>query len=72
MNVVLSKLIRRLKLSPDLNINQVYSTAEMKSTLGLGACSAFPMRFEKSLLTAPAVVLENESYYMLVRTRFLR
>ncbi|KAJ9050585.1 DNA damage-inducible protein 1 [Entomophthora muscae] len=36
------------------------------------AYSSLPMRFGKLPLAAPAVVLENESYDLLVGTQFLR
>lgn len=41
-------------------------------TRAIGAYSALPMRFGKLLLAAPAVVLENESYDLLIGTQFLR
>ena len=72
VNVVSSKLMRRLRLAPDLNYDQVYGTAGLASTRAMGAYSALPMRFGKLLVTAPAVVLENESYDMLIGTQFLR
>ncbi|KAJ9078073.1 hypothetical protein DSO57_1010677 [Entomophthora muscae] len=41
-------------------------------TRAIGAYSALPMRFGKLLLAAPAVVLENKSYNILVGTPFIR
>ena len=72
VNAVLSKLMNKLKLAPDLNYNQIYGTAGLISTKAIGAYSALPMRFRKMLIAAPAVVLENDSYNLLIGTQFLR
>ena len=72
VNVVLSKLMKKLKLAPDLNYNQIYGTAGLTSTKAIGAYSALPMRFGKMLIAATAVVLENKSYDLLIGTEFLR
>ena len=63
--------MRRLKLAPNLNYDQVYGTAGPNSTKALGAYSALPLRFGKLLVTAPAVVLDNDSYDLLIGTQFL-
>ncbi|KAJ9064498.1 hypothetical protein DSO57_1029949 [Entomophthora muscae] len=72
VNVVSSKLVKKLKLATDLNYHQPYGTAGLSMTRAIGAYSALPMQFDKLLLAAPAVVLENESYDLLVGTQFLR
>ncbi|KAJ9079453.1 hypothetical protein DSO57_1035228 [Entomophthora muscae] len=72
VNVVSSKLVKKLKLAPDLNYHQSYGMARLSMTCAIGAYSALPMRFGKLFLAAPAVVLENESYDLLVGTQFLR
>ncbi|KAJ9052466.1 DNA damage-inducible protein 1 [Entomophthora muscae] len=64
--------MKKLKLAPDLNYHQSYGTAGLSMTCAIGAYSALPMQFGKLLLAAPAVVLENESYNLLVGTQFLR
>lgn len=71
VNDILSKLMRRLNLAPNLNFDKVHSIAGTASTRPLGAYLALPMPFLKLLPTAPAVVLENERYDMLIRTQFL-
>ena len=57
VNVVSSKIMRKLKLAPYLNYNQSYGTNRTASTKALGAYSALPMRFCKLLITAQAIVL---------------
>ncbi|KAJ9070525.1 hypothetical protein DSO57_1007149 [Entomophthora muscae] len=70
-NVVFSKLVEKLKLAPDLNYHQSYGTAGLSMTCAIGTFSALPMQFAELLLDAPAVVLENESYDLLVYIQFL-
>ncbi|KAJ9068807.1 hypothetical protein DSO57_1024996 [Entomophthora muscae] len=72
VNMVSSKLMKKLKLAPDLKYTQLYGTAGMAQTRAIGAYSALPMRFGKLLITSPAVVLENKSYDLLVGTQFLQ
>ncbi|KAJ9084038.1 hypothetical protein DSO57_1028242 [Entomophthora muscae] len=72
VNVVSSKLVKKLKLTPNLNYHQLYGTTGLSMTCTIGAYSALPMWFGKLLLAAPAVILENESYNLLVGTQFLR
>ncbi|KAJ9083546.1 hypothetical protein DSO57_1033734 [Entomophthora muscae] len=72
VNVVSSKLVKKLKLAPNLNYHQLYGTAGLSVTCAIEAHSALPMQFGKLLLAAPAVVLENESYSLLFGTQFLR
>lgn len=64
--------MRRLKLAPNLNFDQIYVTAETASTWALGAYYSLPMMFGKLLLNAPVVVLENERYSILIKTQLLR
>ena len=59
--VVLSKLMKKLKLAPDLAYTQSYRTAGLSTTHAIGSYSALPLWFGKLLLAAPAVVLENET-----------
>jgi len=72
VNVVSSKLVKKLKLAHNLNYHQLYGIAGLSMTRAIGAYSALPMQFGKLLLAVPAVVLENESYNLLVGTQFLR
>ena len=72
VNVVSSKRMKKLKLAPDLAYTQSYGTAELSTTRAIGAYSALPLRFGNLLLAAPAVVLKNETYNLLVGTQFLQ
>lgn len=71
VNVISSKLSRKIKMAPDVNHTTTYGTAGVASARALGAYSALPLRFGKLVLTAPAIVLENESYDLLIGTQFL-
>ena len=71
VNVVYSKLMKKLKLAPELTYNQSYETAGLSTTWAIGAYLALPLCFGKLLLSSPAVVLENESYDLLIGTQFL-
>ncbi|KAJ9069700.1 hypothetical protein DSO57_1015779 [Entomophthora muscae] len=68
VNVVSSKLVKKLKLAPNLNYHQTYGTAGLSMTCAIGDYSALHMSFGKLLLALPTVVLENESYNFLVGT----
>ncbi|KAJ9079034.1 hypothetical protein DSO57_1000669 [Entomophthora muscae] len=72
VNVVFLQLVKKLKFAPNLNYHQLYGTAGLSMTRAIGAYSSLPMQFGKLLLAAPAVVLENKSYNLLVGTQFLR
>ena len=72
VNVVSSKLMKKLKLAPDLAYTQSYGTAGLSTTCAIGAYSALLLRFGKLLLASPAVVLKNGTYNLLIGTQFLR
>ena len=72
VNVVSSKLMKKLKLAPDLAYTQSYGMAGLSTTRAIGAYFALPLRVGKFLLAAPAVVLENKTYDLLIGTQFLR
>jgi len=61
VNVVSSKLIKKLKLAPDLSYTQSYGTAGMAQTQAIDAYPALPMRFGKLLIASPAFVLEKKA-----------
>lgn len=72
VNVVSSKLTRNLNLAQDLTYSQSYGTARPASTKAIGAYSSLPMRFEKLVITAPDIVLKNDSYNLFIGTQLLR
>ena len=70
-NIVSSRLVKKLKLAPDLDYQEVFGTAGPLTTKAMGAYSSLPLRFGKLIVTAPAIVLENSSYDILIGTGFL-
>lgn len=70
VNVISSQLARKINMTPDLTHYVVYSTAGLASTKSIRAYSALPLQFGNLVLTAPAVVLENERYNLLIGTQF--
>ena len=58
-------------MAPDLPFNKTYSTAGLNLTTAVGAYLLLPMRFEKFVVLAPAIVLPNDSYNILIGTQFL-
>ncbi|KAJ9070232.1 hypothetical protein DSO57_1010505 [Entomophthora muscae] len=70
-NIVSTRLVKKLKLAPDLDYNEEFGTAGPDKTKALGAYSSLPLCFGKLVVTAPAIVLHNESYDILIRTSFM-
>ena len=64
--------MKRLKLLPDLPYEREYGTAGKEVVKSIGAYSNLPMRFGTLQISAPAVVLDNNSYDLLLGTSFLR
>ncbi|KAJ9076632.1 hypothetical protein DSO57_1024287 [Entomophthora muscae] len=71
-NIISSRLVRRLGFLPDISYTESFFTVGVESIKSNGAYSSVPLRFGELVVTYPAVVLESESYYMLVGTDFLR
>ena len=71
-NIVLSKFVKKLGLQPDLIHEEIYGTAGPHSTKSTGAYSSLPIKFGSLITTAPAVVLENQDYDLLIGTSFLK
>ena len=70
-NIISTRLVKKLKLAPDLDCKDEFGTAGPFTTQALGAYSSIPLRFGKLVVTAPAVVLDNHSYDILIGTSFL-
>ncbi|KAJ9078388.1 hypothetical protein DSO57_1007104 [Entomophthora muscae] len=70
-NNVSTRLVKKLKLAPDLDYNEEFGTTEPEKTKTLGAYSSLPLCFGKLVVTAPAIVLRNESYDILIVTSFM-
>ena len=61
-----------IKLASYLHYTEQYGTMGLVATKAVGAYSAIPMRFGKIFITAPAIVLPNNNYNMLIKTQFLQ
>ncbi|KAJ9067210.1 DNA damage-inducible protein 1 [Entomophthora muscae] len=71
-NIISSRLVRSLGFLPDILYVESFFTAGVESIKSNGAYSSVPLRFGEIVVTYPVVVLESESYDMLIGTDFLR
>ncbi|KAJ9059915.1 hypothetical protein DSO57_1036545 [Entomophthora muscae] len=71
-NITSLYLVRRLGFLPDISYAESFFTAGVESIKSNGAYSSVPLRFGELVVTYPAVVLESDSYDMLIGTDFLR
>ncbi|KAJ9051491.1 DNA damage-inducible protein 1 [Entomophthora muscae] len=71
-NIISSRLVRRLGFLSDISYAESFFTADIESIKSNGAYSSVPLRFGELVVNYPAVVLESESYDMLIGTDFLR
>ncbi|KAJ9049488.1 DNA damage-inducible protein 1 [Entomophthora muscae] len=72
INIVSSKLVRQIGLAPDIDHKKQYGTAGLDCTTIQGAYSALPLHFGSLAVSAPALVLPNENYNILIRTLFMQ
>ncbi|KAJ9055751.1 hypothetical protein DSO57_1000609 [Entomophthora muscae] len=70
-NIVSTRLVKKLKLEPDLDYNKGFGTTGPDITKALGSYSSLPLCFGKLVVTIPAIVLQNESYNILIGTSFM-
>lgn len=71
-NIVSSKLMKAMKLCPDVNYDKTFGTAGPNATQALGAYSALSLCFGRLVVQSPAIVLKNDNYDLLIGTSFLR
>lgn len=71
VNIISSHLVMKINMTPNFNHAVVYSMAGLTRTKSIGAYLALPLCFGKIVLTAPAVVLNNEGYDLIIGTQFL-
>jgi hypothetical protein len=71
-NIISTKFMKRLKLMPDILHEQNYGTAGIHGVTSKGAYSVLPIRFGSLQVAAPAIVIPNNSYDMLIGTSFMR
>ncbi|KAJ9072056.1 hypothetical protein DSO57_1031067 [Entomophthora muscae] len=72
INIVSTRLVKRLGLAPDIDYWKQYGTAGLTVTTAQGAYSALPLRFGSLEVLAPDIVLPNDNYDILVGTLFMR
>ena len=72
MNIISTKLVKRLGVPPDIEHKKEYGTAGPHNTTSQGAYLVLPLRFGSIAVTAPAVVLPNQNYDFLIGTLFLK
>ncbi|KAJ9067051.1 DNA damage-inducible protein 1 [Entomophthora muscae] len=72
INIVSSKLVRQMGLAPDIDHKKQYGTAGLECTTAQGVYSALPLCFGSLAVSAPAIVLPNENYDILIRTLFIQ
>ena len=71
-NIVSTKLMNSIKLAPDVDYKKSFGTAGPNVTWAVGAYSALTLRFGKTILQSPAIVLNNNNYDILIGTSFMR
>ncbi|KAJ9073229.1 DNA damage-inducible protein 1 [Entomophthora muscae] len=72
INIVSMCLVKLLGLAPDIDHQRQYGTAGLTFTIAQGAYSALPLRFGSTKVSAPAIVLPNDNYDILIGTSFMR
>lgn len=70
-NIFSTKLINLIKLAPVVNYNHSFGTVGPNVTCAVRAYNALILRFGKSILQSPAIVLNNDNYDILISTRFM-
>ena len=71
-NILSTKLMNSIKLAPDVDYKKSFGTAGPNVTRAVGAYSALTLRFGKTILQSPAIVLKNNNYDILIGTSFMR
>ncbi|KAJ9065989.1 DNA damage-inducible protein 1 [Entomophthora muscae] len=72
INTASSKLVWQMGLAPYIDHKKSYGTAGLDCTTTQGAYSALPLRFGSLAVSAPAIVLPNENYNILIGTLFMQ
>ena len=71
INKISTKLVSKIGLKPDLEYTCEYRTAGTHSVLSKGAYSSSPLTFGNLSISAPAVVIPNSTYDILIGTAFI-
>ncbi|KAJ9062166.1 DNA damage-inducible protein 1 [Entomophthora muscae] len=70
INIVSSKLVWQMGLAPDIDHRKQYGTAGLDCTTTQGVYSTLPLRFGSLVVSAPAILLPNKNYGILIGTLF--
>ena len=71
-NIVSSKLVKAMKISPDLPFNKVFGIAGPNTTQAQGAYSGLTLKIGRLMIQTPAIVFKNKSYDILLGSSFLK
>ena len=71
-NIISSKLIKAIKLCPNVNYNKCFGISRPNATIALGAYIAFSLRFGRLIVQSPKIVLKNDNYDIFIGNSFLR
>ncbi|KAJ9083122.1 DNA damage-inducible protein 1 [Entomophthora muscae] len=72
INIVSSKLVRQMGLALDIDHKKSYGTAGIDCTIAQGAYSTLSLHFGSLAVSAPAIVLPNENYTILIGALFMQ
>ena len=72
INIISTKLVSKIGLKPDLEYACEYGTAGTHSVMSKGAYSSLPLTFGNLSISAPAVVIPNSTYDILIGTAFMK
>ncbi|KAJ9069536.1 hypothetical protein DSO57_1017695 [Entomophthora muscae] len=68
---LVNKIVWKIGLAPDIDHNKQYGNAGLDCTTTQGVYSALPLRFGSLVVSAQAIVLPNENYYILIGALFM-
>ena len=66
LNFISSNLAKCIKMAPNLPFNKTYSTDELNYIITVRAYLSLPIRFRNFVALAPAIVLPNKSFNILI------
>ncbi|KAJ9060601.1 hypothetical protein DSO57_1029040 [Entomophthora muscae] len=72
INIIFTHLVKHLGLAPNIDHWKQYGTAGLTVTTEQGVYIALPLHFGSLAVLAPAIVLPNNNYDILIGTLFMR
>ncbi|KAJ9067212.1 hypothetical protein DSO57_1001849 [Entomophthora muscae] len=70
-NIISLKLFKKIKLAPDLDYQEIIRTESPLTTKAMGTYLSLLLLYGKLIVTAPAIVLDNNSYDIIIGTGFM-